>query len=723
MRSPGDVSEADGTRSDAGSSRSEEETNLKEKHSNSRAGSQRSGKSLRNEELGEPNYGSDSSSKNTSSSNPIEYTEQERAELLRRLDSIKDHLLRGGGNNVVDKPKEPDHNQPFLRPIHLHGHPNHNPGPSYYHPYPEPVPYPGPVHGMYPQAYQDPYGFQIHRRPPPVPNPNWYPPGHYPNQMARQFPGGQYVEIGPDIVDPHSYFPATPGRYSDLPPYSPVSSHHRGEKLATQYSDMPPYSPVSSHHRGEKLTTPYSSRVDNSSSFPSSMGSPGPRGGYARWPSEHDSEMGGAFARGYVKKAVSDTDARRCHPLAGGAPFIACHSCFELLYLPKKKLLAQERQHKLQCGACSEVINFTIVDRKLVFSSGIEETKPVSLKVEDRSTTNTVVVEELSSVDFNNSGSDIPPKDEEEPVQEFRSHQDTMQSIRSESQNSDDEERSSISSEQQQKEVKSVRRRGKGSKAPEPAAPDNASLLELFEYSNVNRAALAYGMAQLGYDKPDKQKSFMTQDSLQPESVATETEVSYNGYSNTEISEESRYSNGREDDNRPRARKGSEYGSTEITTRSSTDRNEDQMKSLEVWVNGHLIPEDLVSSAEKLAGPIQAGKYWYDYRAGFWGVMGKPCLGIVPPFIEEFSHPMPDNCAAGNTEVFVNGRELHKRDFELLVGRGLPRDKNRSYIVDISGRILDGDSGEELHTLGKLAPTIEKVKHGFGMRVPRSLAS
>ncbi|CAA7030498.1 unnamed protein product [Microthlaspi erraticum] len=67
--------------------------------------------------------------------------------------------------------------------------------------------------------------------------------------------------------------------------------------------------------------------------------------------------------------------------------------------------------------------------------------------------------------------------------------------------------------------------------------------------------------------------------------------------------------------------------------------------------------------------------------------------------------------------------ELHERDLELLSRRGLPRDKNRSYIVDISGRVLDGDSGEELKSLGKLAPTIEKVKHGFGMRVPRSLAS
>nr|VDD62839.1 unnamed protein product [Brassica oleracea] len=71
------------------------------------------------------------------------------------------------------------------------------------------------------------------------------------------------------------------------------------------------------------------------------------------------------------------------------------------------------------------------------------------------------------------------------------------------------------------------------------------------------------------------------------------------------------------------------------------------------------------------------------------------------------------SCAAGNTEACVNGRELHKRDLELLAGRGLPRDKNRSYILDISGRILDGESGEELKSLGKLAPTVDKVKHGF----------
>ncbi|XP_010474740.1 PREDICTED: uncharacterized protein LOC104754289 [Camelina sativa] len=589
---------------------------------------------------------SDSSSKNTTTTTPrnkpIHYTDQQQAELLRKLDSIKDHLLRGGANananaNVVDQPP----------PMGFH--------PSYYHPYPSYGMYPPPTTHVPPSPYIDPYAFPIHMKPQ-----NFYP--HYPNQMLPRPPyppppQGQYVDIGPDLFDPQlqdpRFLPATPSRYGDVP-YSPVV-HHHNDNMAT-------FSPHAGVH-------------------------------HTRWPSEIDSDSGSgaAFARGYVQKAVSDSDSRRCHPLAGGAPFIACHNCFELLYLPKKKLLGQDRQQKLQCGACSEVISFKVVDNKLVFSSSaLDDTRAATAGVDD-----------------------YPLKDDEPRI-----HQE-MKSVHavSPSEHSDDEERASISSEPQKEVVKSVRRRAQGAKVPPPPPPENSNLLELFEYSNVNRAAITYGMAQLGYNK---QESYAKQDSLKPESVATETDVSYNEYyNNTGVSEDSSITKNSKEESRPRNRKqSSEYGFPDKII--SNDQDNEQ---LEVWVNGHLIPEDLVISAEKQAGPVQAGKYWYDYRAGFWGVMGNPCLGIIPPFIEEFSRPMPDNCGAGNTSVFVNGRELHERDLELLSGRGLPRGKNRAYIVDISGRVLDGDSGEELKSLGRLAPTIDKVKHGFGMRVPRSLVS
>nr|VDD41298.1 unnamed protein product [Brassica oleracea] len=539
---------------------------------------------------------------------PIQYADQQQAELFRKLDSLKGHVLRG-----QDSPRA-SHHQP----------------PPYYNPYPPYV--------MYPSPSNPPHGFPMHQ--------SLY--GHYPNQMLPRPPyppQGHYVDIGPDILDPQlhdpRFFPGTPSRFADVP-----VSHHGGG--------------AQGHHH-----TRWPSDVN------SEMGGGAQGHHHTRRPSEVNSETGGGdFARGYVQTAA---DSRRCHPLAGGAPFVACHNCFELLYLPRKKLLLSQakQQQKLQCGACSEVFSFTVVHNKLVFSSSsaLQETNRAHVEVEDR---NAVV-------------DDCPLKDEEHP--------------------DDEGGRSSVSSEPQKEVIKSVRRRAKAAKAP---PPENSNLLELFEYSNVNRAALTYGMSQLGYNK---QVSFTKQESL-----ASETDISYNGYyNNTE--DDSRISNASKEESGRRNRKqSSDYNKT-VSNGDQYDRQ------LEVWVNGHLIPEDQVISAEKQAGPVQAGNYWYDYRAGFWGVMGHPCLGIIPPFIEEFSRPMADNCGAGNTGVFVNGRELHERDFELLASRGLPRGKNRSYIVDISGRVLDGDSGEELKSLGKLAPTIEKVKHGFGMRVPRDLAS
>lgn len=80
-------------------------------------------------------------------------------------------------------------------------------------------------------------------------------------------------------------------------------------------------------------------------------------------------------------------------------------------------------------------------------------------------------------------------------------------------------------------------------------------------------------------------------------------------------------------------------------------------------------------------------------------------INVMQPNIEEFDYPMPENCGAGNTGVFVNGRELHQKDLDLLASRGLPITRHGSYIVEISGKVVDEHTGEELDGLGKLAPT------------------
>ena len=53
---------------------------------------------------------------------------------------------------------------------------------------------------------------------------------------------------------------------------------------------------------------------------------------------------------------------KQFHPIAGGAPFITCYFCFNILELPTDFLLSRRsrKTHKLKCGACSRVLEFSL---------------------------------------------------------------------------------------------------------------------------------------------------------------------------------------------------------------------------------------------------------------------------------------------------------------------------------------------------------------------------
>ncbi|KAK8963319.1 hypothetical protein KSP40_PGU021351 [Platanthera guangdongensis] len=48
-----------------------------------------------------------------------------------------------------------------------------------------------------------------------------------------------------------------------------------------------------------------------------------------------------------------------CRPVSGGAPFVICAQCHDLLRLPADFLLVAKRVHKLRCGTCSGVLSYT----------------------------------------------------------------------------------------------------------------------------------------------------------------------------------------------------------------------------------------------------------------------------------------------------------------------------------------------------------------------------
>ncbi|KAK9279438.1 hypothetical protein L1049_013117 [Liquidambar formosana] len=702
--------------------------------------------------------------KDLDGSNRVEYLEQDRAELLRKLDELKDQISRSC--NVVEKPKEnvpldkgrvhqepfggsdtwfPDGSSGSNRGSMQFFAPDKNVArPPYYSHYPEPYPFANrhemAMHSVYPSmhtsdhipGYGDPFQSQMLKRAP------HQAPGQYQQQPPHPYLSGQYMDADPDLFEryPHNAIFHQPScscfhcyeKHQQVPAPVPPSTF-----CNKRFPDAP-NNPMFYHHENRRAFDPrvYNSRISN----PPPMNSHDPRP-QTRWPGDLNSDMGG-FVRCHPQRVVLAKDGRRCRPIAGAAPFMTCYNCFELLQLPKKVLLVEKSQRKMRCGACSTVIYFSVVEKKIVVSVHAEtkETpKEIDNDVVNGGTSHSHGHVNRSSMnfcsdDYDNSGYDFPSM-EREPVssstgQDVNSSksQETQSLHSSSSTTSEDEDcRDGLIAPREVTNCVDLPKKATVSPPP-PGSP----LQEHFDYSSNNHAVNRFGKgnrsSRSDQEKVTPIKATSRQNSVKDASMATEMEVSFNEYANTEVSQDT--DAGSKEEDHSRINKGGESFFAGIIKKSFRDLSRSNQttenEKPNITINGHAIPDRLIKKAEKLAGPIQPGQYWYDFRAGFWGVMGGPCLGIIPPSIEEFDYPMPESCAGGNTGVFVNGRELHKKDFNLLASRGLPTGRDKSYIIEISGRVLDEDSGEELDSLGKLAPTVEKVKHGFGMKVPKSAA-
>ncbi|KAL3815115.1 hypothetical protein ACJIZ3_016383 [Penstemon smallii] len=396
---------------------------------------------------------------------------------------------------------------------------------------------------------------------------------------------------------------------------------------------------------------------------------------HTRWPSDLNSEVDG-FTRRRLQRVHLPSGGKNCRPFAGGTPFLSCYNCFELLLLPKKVLIRNNSRRKVRCGACTTVIAFAVSDKNLVVLVDEEA------KVDDMPSTfgdENMVKERttFSSEDYDNSGYDF---------QSMEARKDSN--------------------------LADVATNGK-----EFRPPAGSPLQNHLEFSDKFHAANRFEEGNIsGRSENNKELPNKSNTRQRKESSATEIDLSSNEYCNTGTTFDSGEAS-REGDHM----KGNKAKTFFAGFKDSNGSNRvDEQEKANLTVNGHLIPDRLIKKAEKMAGTIHPGNYWYDFRAGFWGAVGGPCLGIVPPFIEEFNYPMPEHCGGGNTHVYVNGRELNLKDLNLLGSRGLPTDRDRSYIIEISGRVLDEDTGEELDSLGKLAPTVEKAKRGFGMRDPNA---
>ncbi|OMO85172.1 hypothetical protein COLO4_21715 [Corchorus olitorius] len=417
------------------------------------------------------------------------------------------------------------------------------------------------------------------------------------------------------------------------------------------------------------------------------------------WPSDIDSDID--FARRYPRRAAAlrSRNKQLCHPIAGGAPFITCSNCLQLLMLPSKFKNVMKKGQRLRCGACSTVIEFKIEKKGLIVSVP-KSSKQRSAKAEEKSSGYHPSSNACSksggtittSSNVENSGYGlISSKEKESPDNVIDWRDSPVSSHRN-------DVSPTVLSSTLQEQVKS-----------------SSSNQAVSSRRNGNRTKQQEKVI------PMKNASQIVSEKNAP--LAPEVEVSFSGYRNTSSSSQNSLEESKEE-NQLKLHKGSKSFLVGIIKKSFRDfsRSNGNIKNERpaVLVNGQPISDFAVRNAEKQAGPIQPGNYWYDSQAGFWGVMGQTCSGIIPPFIEEFNYPMLGNCAAGNTGVFVNGRELHQKDLDILASKGLPTTRDKSYVIEFSGRVLDQGTGIQLCSLGKLAPTVEKEKRGFGMQVPLS---
>ncbi|KAJ8900622.1 hypothetical protein K2173_025399 [Erythroxylum novogranatense] len=696
--------------------------------------------------------------------NRIQYLEKDRVELLKKLDELKEKLSRScdvankakekvplnrrmapadsyggtstwipGGSSVPDKVMQsfaPDNNVPEA-PFFSHQ--------------PEPFPYTD-GHGMATNSFcpsihksdhvprfGDPFGAQVLER-----------AQHHLPRGYRQHPNQYYSA---------NYFENNPGPFETYPPNANFHQPHCScfyccDKHHGVSVPAPP--PTCCNNRFPDLTNnPLLYRQDNSPSFsphvynlantvPLALNLRASQT-HTRWPSDINLQTGD-FVRRRPRKAVLKSSGRHCHPMAGGAPFLTCFNCFELLRLPRRLLHKESSQQKIQCGSCFTIINYAVINKKLVLSLETG-TPPIPREVDDSSTERingslsyygghiNRINANFSSDDYD-SGYDFQTVDTDPIASSLDQGLNSTkpqenQSFHSTSLSTSEDELSPEVLNAPREVINCVLQSHKPILSP---APPRSPLQEKFDYPSSNHMENRYGKgnrsSRSDQEKVIPNKTTTRQNSMKEVSLATEMDVPFHEYANSGVSHDS--GDASREDSRSKSNKGGDSFLANIIKKSFKDFprfNHIDEHNRKVSVNGHPIPDRVVKKAEKLAGPIHPGNYWYDYKAGFWGVIGGPCLGIIPPSIEEFNYPIPENCAGGNTGVFVNGRELHHKDMELLATRGLPTERDRAYIVDISGRVLDEDTGEELDSLGKLAPTIEKVKHGFGMRVPKAAAS
>ncbi|KAG2606390.1 hypothetical protein PVAP13_4NG174344 [Panicum virgatum] len=310
--------------------------------------------------------------------------------------------------------------------------------------------------------------------------------------------------------------------------------------------------------------------------------------------------------RNHPRANISKKPAQSCQPVAGGAPFTICYNCYEVLQIPKKQSLSG-KEYKLRCGSCSHAILVKLDGNRLDVSEFAVSTH-LSGGQENNMRTNEHTPDERSIPAYRFS--DGSPASQEKD----------LHSNLSESENNHTPLGTNSEDTSHSRDL-----------PPEDNVVSHVPSLPHRDHCGSSPSEHSGGGSRSAHSEHEKVillTESCKQNSVKHVRASNEMQSPDNEFDDPEYIED--VSNVQHGTGHSRATKGNDSFITNLIKRSFKINNGTRNGRARVYVNGFPISDRAVRKAEKLAGAICPGDYWYDYHAGFWGVMGRPCLGMIP---------------------------------------------------------------------------------------------